>query len=147
MKTLKKLQDLIDNNKELLNINIEKRHCFMENGVISRGANKEDENGFHYIDHNFRLMLQVEQMPSQSGPLLMLLVQQFVNALKGDDQKEWSIEIDVNEDYKTVDVEIGFDVTEPHYLVEVNESPIEINGKKMGYGTHNFDVAESATLK
>ena len=44
---------------------------------------------------------------------------------------------------KSLDVEITFGVRDAVNLVEVENSPIEMNGKKWGFGEGGLDVAGS----
>ena len=115
-----------------------------EGGQILPGSNKETEQGLHFLDFEFRLFIEIENFPAKHFALLTLLVHQFVNGLgERDDLESVGIEFGPHNRGKSLDVEITFGVRDAVNLVEVENSPIEMNGKTWGFGEGGLDVAGS----
>lgn len=146
MKTMNEFLAMLDAQKTLLGIKPRQFDVWIENSVLVPGSNKETELGLHYMDFEYRLSCMIERLPSANGGLLCLLVHQFVNSI--DDRHELeSVSVDISDnDGKTVDAEITFGVRDPFYLVPVENSPIVIDGVKMGFGEGGLDVAEVVSL-
>jgi len=147
MKTLQDYKALIIANLDLLNISKNQIEIFAENGEIKPGSNKENELGLHYLDFEYRLTLEIEEMPAESLALLSLLTLQFVNNIYDRDElDEIRFEYETNDLEKSIDIEINFGVRDPVYLVPVDtgySSPISMNGKMWGLGNGVLNVAES----
>ncbi|CCK75047.1 hypothetical protein OLEAN_C08710 [Oleispira antarctica RB-8] len=145
MKTMNDFLAMLDEQKSLICIRRKQFDVWIESSVIVPGSNKETEDGFHYMDFEYRLCCMIERLPAAQGGLLCLLVHQFVNGLDRHELETVSVDISDN-DGKTVDAEINFGVRDPFYLVPVENSPIVIDGVKMGFGEGGLDVAEVVTL-
>jgi len=146
MKSQNDFEDLIKENLKLLGIKKNQFEIIGEDGQIKSGSNKETDDGFHYLDFEFRQVLIIENMPIASLALLTLLVHQFVLGLgEREDLQDINIDFGPHNLGKSLDIEITFGVREPVYLVEVENSPIEHGGKKWGFGTGGLDVAGSLT--
>lgn len=146
MNTMNEFVSMLDAQKSLLCIKKRQFDVWIENSVIVPGSNKETDLGLHYMDFEYRLSCMIERLPSASGGLLCLLVHQFVNNIEDRHDLE-SVSVDLSDnDGKTVDAEITFGVRDPFHLVPVENSPIVIDGVKMGFGEGGLDVAEVVTL-
>lgn len=147
MKTLSAWNAYINENRDMLGLLPEQAECWLENGEIVPGSNKETEAGLHYLDFEYRVATAIERIPTECGGLLILLVYQFVNTLGERDGLDWpSISVTSLDSGRYADVEITFDARDAIYLVEVENSPIEINGKKMGFGAGGWTFAEIAEM-
>lgn len=146
MKTMNDFLVMIEEQKSLIGIEREQFDVWIENSVVVPGSNKETELGFHYLDFEYRMSCMIERLPSAKGGLICLLVHQFVTGIYDRENLE-ALSIDLSEnDEKTVDAEITFGVRDPFYLVPVENSPIVIDGVKMGFGEGQLDVAEVIAL-
>lgn len=147
MKTLTAWDEYLSQNRDLLGIKPEQAECWLENAEIVPGGNKETEHGLHYLDFEYRVATVIERLPQEVGGLLILLAYQFVNTLGERDGLDWpSMSVTALDDGKFVDVEITYDARDAIYLVPVENSPIEINGQKMGFGPGGWSIAEAAQI-
>jgi hypothetical protein len=142
MKTQTAFECVIEDNRKLLDIRKNQIELLGEGGQIKPGSNKETDQGFHYLDFEYRQALIIENLPNESLALLSLLCHQFVNGL-GDREGLAGLDIEFgpHNQGKSLDIEITFGVREAVYLVEVQNSPIEHDGKKWGFGEHSLNVA------
>lgn len=143
MKTFNDFETLIHSNLALLGIGKEQLEIFSDGGSVLPGSNHETEHGLHYLDIEYRLVLDIENMPGPSFGLLCLLVKRFVDGLDRDELKEIEMDFTPHDRGVTVDTQFSFGVRDPIHLVEVQESPIVFGGKKWGFGEGGLDVAES----
>jgi hypothetical protein len=142
MKTQTEFENVIDQNLVLLGIEKNQLEILGEGGQVQPGSHKENEQGLHYLDFEYRQVLMVENMPIGSLALLTLICQQFINNLGERDQLEsMGVEFGPHTQGKSLDIEITFGVRDPVHLVEVTNSPIEFGGKKWGFGDATFYVA------
>jgi hypothetical protein len=143
MKTQTDFESLINQNLNLLDIEKNQIEIFGEGGQVQPGSNKENEQGLHYLDFEYRQILVIENMPIQSLALLTLISHYFVNGLGDRDGLEsLGIEFGPHNQGQSLDIEITFGVREPVYLVEALNSPIEFGGKKWAFGEHTFFIAD-----
>jgi hypothetical protein len=146
MKTLNSLNELIYQNRKVLNVSLNSFDVFMESGKLEAGSNKEDDNGLHYADYRYQLALQIENMHADRGGILLVLLHQWVTAL------EYRSDLDAPDIVTTVltgqklDVEMTLEVRDPIYLTRDDEGPIVIRGQKYSFGDHVLNVAESVTV-
>ena len=144
MKTQSNFEKLIKQNQSLLGIDQKQYEFTGEAGRSKSGSNKETENGFHYSDFEYVQFFNIEELPNRSFALLIILVQQFVNGLgEREGLQEIDFEFGPHDKGKSMDVEITFGVRESVYLVPVDNSPIEFNGKKWGFGESEYYIAQS----
>ena len=141
MNKMTELQELIDTQAALLGITSNQREVWLENGELKPGSNKQTEAGLHLLDLEYRLNLAIEDLHNDSAGLLVLLVHQFAWPLQQEDLEGVSYSVAPN-DNETVDVEFSLGVREPVYVVPVDNSPIEFNGQKWGFGDSSFAIAE-----
>lgn len=143
MKTLNDFESLINENLKLLGVGKNQIEIFAEAGQVIEGGNQETEQGLHYGDIEYRLVLEVENLPNGSFALLCLLVKRFVDLLERENLAAIGLDFSPHNIGKSQDIEITFGVRDALYLVEVQNSPIEFNGKKWGFGAGGLDVAEA----
>ena len=142
MNTLTALQQVVDANLDLLGIKINQRELWLESGEMVPGSNKENENGLHVLDLEYRLVLAVDEISNRTSGLLILLVWNFIKSLDREGLGQPSFSVDPN-DEKNSDVEINFNVRDPMNLVPVQNSPVFINGQPMGFGDGSLNTAET----
>lgn len=142
MKTQTAFETVIKQNLELLGIGENQLEILGEGGQVQPGSNKETEQGLHYLDFEYRQALIIENLPNESLALLTLLCHQFVNGL-GEREGLFGLNVEFgpHNQGKSSDIEITFGVREAVYLVEVENSPIEHDGKKWGFGEHTLNIA------
>lgn len=143
MKTLNDFENLINENLKLLGVGKNQVEIFAEAGQVLEGGNQETENGLHYADVEYRLVLDIENLPNGSFALLCLLAKRFVDSLDRDNLAKIEMDFSPHNIGQSQDIEITFGVRDALHLVEVQKSPIEFNGKKWGFGAGGLDVAES----
>lgn len=143
MKTLNEFERMISENLGLLGIGKNQFEIFAEAGQVLEGGNQETETGFHYADIEYRLVLDIENLPNGSFALLCLLVKRFVDLLERNNLAAIEMDFSPHNIGQSQDVEITFGVRDALHLVEVENSPIVFNGKKWGFGEGGLDVAET----
>ncbi|MEY8251737.1 MAG: hypothetical protein RPR91_05070, partial [Colwellia sp.] len=131
MKAQSDFETLLETNQGLLGIKHDQWEITGESGQLLPGSNKETNFGLHYLDFEYRLFIEIENFPAKHFALLTLLVHQFVNGLgEREGLENVGIEFGPHNKGKSLDVEITFGVRDAVNLVEVENSPIEMNGKK-----------------
>lgn len=145
MSYLTTLKETITEQADILGIKPAQVDVWMEGGELEDGSYKETESGLHIQDLKYRACVAIDDLLDDNGQsaFLALLVKQFAKSIDEDNQQGLDgISLHIEQlDEKKVDVEITLGIREPQYVVEVQNSPIEFNGKKWGFGTATFNIA------
>ena len=147
MKTMTRWQQYIKENLTYLGVDETHVEVWTENGKPVSGGMHDTPDGMRYIDFEYRLATAVDEMPAEVGGLLIAMAYHFVDGLDRAELEEIDIDISPLDEGRLVNVEITFGVRDPIFLEPVQNSPIVINGQKMGFSPGSWNVATNMDLK